>query len=422
MSRLKEMERKKSLLSAEKRVLLDQRLRGNLSAFRSEAKVLRSIVDARSVLAACNLQGPLQVSWEALWEAGLRQTGRVPEGLDVKQSLSVAREANRSALACVSIALTTLGIFTEAGEKQDPEELTARFQILPSYKKLVRRWLTELADAGLLNKQDGLFVSAQPLLSRISIDAVGDAQLRQMASEEIPAIITGKKHTLDFVFANGSAEAVENAYEGTAQSRYFNSIVEEVVRVFVEAFPQDRQFRVFEAGAGVGGTTTSLLPILPAANALYVFTDLSNYFLDHAKLKYSSFPFVCYDLWDINTDPLEMGYRSDLFDLVIGANVIHCSRYLEKTLRYLRAMMAPGGILILLEYTENRPAHIILPGLLEGFNHFEDERTKENKPLLSPSQWFGVLRSSGFKECLAFPEEASPMNALGQHVIVARAN
>ena len=420
MSKASELERKRVLLSAEKRMLLEKRLRGNLPASGAGGTALHAGTELIPELAGCDPQDALQIDWASVGGAAYRLAQDVPPDLDLGQAAAIAEHAGRSAISYVCLALNEMGVFTRPGEGHTVDELIERLAILPSYRKLLCRWMTELCDAGLLSQEGGRLVSPLPLISGVQ-EGLGEG-LRKKACEELPAIITGRKHTVELVFAEGSASRVEQAYESTAPSRYFNSIAAEIVKPLVEASPPDRQFRVLEVGAGVGGTTTCMLPILPPENALYAFTDLSQYFLDHARQKYEAYAFMRYGIFDINRDPRESGYKAGLFDVVLGANVVHCARYLGPTLRYLRSLLTPGGVIIMIEYTENRVAHIILPGLLEGFNHFEDERLEENKPLLSPDQWFKYLRSNGFEDCFAVPGSGDRLSILGQHVIAARAN
>ena len=65
----------------------------------------------------------------------------------------------------------------------------------------------------------------------------------------------------------------------------------------------DRALSILEIGAGTGGTTSALLPVLPAGRTRYVYTDVSPLFTARARDRFAAFPFVEYATLDISRDP-----------------------------------------------------------------------------------------------------------------------
>ena len=107
------------------------------------------------------------------------------------------------------------------------------------------------------------------------------------------------------------------------------------------------------------------------------------------------------------------------FDVIVGANVVHAARDLDGALKRISLLLAPGGILLLIEATRHHEWFDFTTGLIEGWQHFADDLRIDN-PLLTPEQWKGALSERGFCEVMAFPESGSPGEVLGQHVILAR--
>lgn len=421
MSKNEDIARKRTLLSDEKRALLEKRLRGNLPLGNQDIKPDPMSGDIKTIMADWKRQGPLDIDWNQLAEAGHRQAELLPSGFDFDEHTAYERWFDDYCLAYVAIALTRMGIFVTANESHTADELVSRSGILPSYRKLLHRWLIELTDAGLLKEDRGAFTNPQPLPTERPADPWTDSkEVRQSVCEGVVDIITGKKHAVEFFFAGGSTSVAEWGYQLGVAAQYLNSIAAAIVKQLAESAQAERQIRVLEIGAGIGGTSALLLSMLPPDRAAYVFTDLSTYFLDHAKTKFNSYEFMMYDILDINQDPCEQGYKSDSFDLIIAANVMHCASFLDRTLHHMRNILAPRGLLLLLELTQNRPCQMIFPGVLEGFSHFQDQRLRANKPLLTAVEWKDVLRSNGFKEFAAFPNDDNPARALGQHVLLAQ--
>jgi SAM-dependent methyltransferase len=174
-----------------------------------------------------------------------------------------------------------------------------------------------------------------------------------------------------------------------------------------------------EVGAGTGGTSSALLPELPAERTHYVFTDMSELFLERARERFAAFPFVEYRLFDMEQDPAAQGYTPASFDLIVSANAVHASSNLRLTLRRLRDLLAPGGMLVLVESTTHLDWFDMTTGLIEGWQHFADDLRTDN-PLLPPETWIGALHTSGFELAAAFPQQDSVAAQLGQHVLIAR--
>ena len=108
---------------------------------------------------------------------------------------------------------------------------------------------------------------------------------------------------------------------------------------------------MIEFGAGTGSTSSFVLPILPADQSLYHFTDVSDLFLNRARDKFAAFPFVRYSLLNIERDPVEQGYAPHSYDVVIAANVLHATAELNATLRHVRSLLGSDGALVLFEAT-----------------------------------------------------------------------
>lgn len=230
-------------------------------------------------------------------------------------------------------------------------------------------------------------------------------------------MLTGQVSALETLFPEGSMRIADPLYRESAMARYFNGIVREVFRAAVERTPGT--LRVLEIGAGTGGTTASVLPVLPPERTVYCFTDLSEFFFARARERFAAFPFVRYGLFDAESAPEPQGYPEGGFDLVLAANVLHATRDLGAALRHARALLAPGGMLVLYETTAHPHWFNLTLGLIEGWQRHEDD-LRGADPLLSAGRWRALLADHGFEEAFALPEAGSPAEAMSCHVIVGR--
>src|SRR4029077_11879229 len=123
-----------------------------------------------------------------------------------------------------------------------------------------------------------------------------------------------------------------------------------------------------------------------------------------------------YGLLDIEQDPAAQGMPAHSFDAIVATNVLHATVDLRATLRHVRSLLAPGGVLFVNEATEH-PGWFDL-GLLEGWERFDDD-LRSDSPVLSVDRWREVLLAEGFENVAAFPGRESAAGILGQHVVAA---
>jgi SAM-dependent methyltransferase len=176
--------------------------------------------------------------------------------------------------------------------------------------------------------------------------------------------------------------------------------------------------RVLEVGAGTGGTTSALLDAL-GARSHYTFTDVSRAFFDRANERFSGRRKLSFATLDFDKDPTAQGFAPASFDVIAAANTVHASVDLRAALAHLRTLLAPGGVLILVESTVHFKWFDMTTGLIEGWQHFADDLRSDN-PLLDVDTWHSALAHAGFAQIQAWPQAGAPAEILGQHVIVAR--
>jgi acyl transferase domain-containing protein/phospholipid N-methyltransferase len=369
--------------------------------------------------------------WESVVAAGDQQSQQGPLDLGLPTYPAELRCLDSLTTTYIICALQKLGAYTQAGEKHSVDSLLEQFHISSIYRKLLRRWLERLTTENLLQQQEETFVCLLPLPETFPDSILREARKQwsnatpildfmQRCGENLAAVLVGDVNPVDLLFPGGSFETAEGIYQHTPVARYFNSIARSVLESVVQTLPQNKQLRILEIGAGTGGTTASLLPVLPPERTLYCYTDLSGLFLTRAKEKFQTYPFVRYGLLDIEQNPIEQGYATQSFDVVVAANVLHTTSNLGETLEHVRSLLAANGVLLIWEVTHPQSWLDITFALFDGWQRFDDQ-LRQDSPLLSPEQWQTVLKSHGFSEVVVFPDSGSAAEVLGQHILVAQA-
>jgi SAM-dependent methyltransferase len=327
---------------------------------------------------------------------------------------------DQQAAAFLGSAFRQLGAFQQVGEAWTIAELIARFRILPKYDKVLRRWLSALTEEGLLEHRGEAWAALQPIPTP-QLEALASDELRAYYAKNLSAVLTGDTHPLEFYLPGGSSASVESSYRETPIFRYCNGISAAVLEVQARRLPAGGRLRMLEVGAGTGGTTASLLPLLPPESTIFLFTDVSKFFTDLGRKKFAQFPFVRYRELDLETDPVPQGFPAGSFDWIVAAHVLHATRNIEETLRHVLRLLSPGGVLLLLEETRFQRKYNFSMGFLPGFDSFEDYDRRPLHPLLSSAQWRRELLTAGFVDFATFTEPGSAAEVLGVDVMLARA-
>jgi len=373
--------------------------------------------------------GSARQIWQRSTAAALAQSNFAPIAMNVDSFPQTWQTIERWTIAEMLTTLRELGGYAKAGESHDAESLTAACGIAPAHTKLMGRWLERLCAAGVLQRDGAQFRSSRPLPERnarehwrevetaLNADPPLLEYLRNCA-KHLRGVLTGRTSPLETLFPGGSPELARNLYENSGGARYANRIVAEALAAACSTGSAHRRLRILELGAGTGSTTAAVLPAISGNPVSYLFTDVSEVFLDRASARFSQVPFLHYGLLDMENEE-QLGAYTASFDIVVAANAVHATRDLGRTLSGIARLLNPGGTLVLLESTRELAWHDISTGLIEGWQKAEDD-IRGSKTLLSAEDWSAALRDAGFEEVVAAPKAGSPAEEIGQHVILAR--
>jgi polyketide synthase PksL/polyketide synthase PksR len=279
--------------------------------------------------------------------------------------------------------------------------------------------------------QSGLFgfsvAQAIDELSAAHPSYAAHARLAKVCLESFSAILTGKIRATDVIFPGGNLDQVSGIYKGNYQSDYFNEVLAEVVLSSVAGvagrLSTGQKVRILEVGAGTGGSSEVIFRKLwdYREQIEYVYTDVSRSFLLHAEAHYrEQAPYLKTALLNIEEPAAGQGQPTGYYDVVIGANVVHATRNIRRTLNHLKPLLKKNGALLLNEIVVTNLFTTLTFGLLDGWWRYEDESLRlEGSPCLSASSWATVLAETGFDNTSFYPVATL---GLPQHIIAATSN
>jgi acyl transferase domain-containing protein/SAM-dependent methyltransferase len=368
-------------------------------------------------------------AWTRASAAAERQSAQGPLDLDVASYPPKWDVLERITRGLIVDALHGAGLFRDA-MRIDRDALLSRLGVGRDFRPLVQRWLNRLVSAGDLGRDGDVYFCAAPLASPDLGALWAEAESCFTDNKELLAyvrhcaglaleVVTGRESPLETLFPGGSFALAEDLYERSATMRYINALAASAVAAYAAAAPRGRAFRVLEIGAGTGATTAAVAPSLPPRCA-YHFSDVSDFFLDAARGKFAGYPEMRFVRFDLDIPLEEQSYEDGRFDLILAANAVHASVDLAATLDRLRRLLAPGGLLALVESTKSFAWFDVTTGLIEGWRQHMDE-LRADGPLLSADGWTRALTGAGFAGVACWPAPGTPAEAMGQHLVLARA-
>jgi acyl transferase domain-containing protein/NADPH:quinone reductase-like Zn-dependent oxidoreductase/NAD(P)-dependent dehydrogenase (short-subunit alcohol dehydrogenase family)/SAM-dependent methyltransferase len=329
-------------------------------------------------------------------------------------------------------ALEQLGWQPRLYERITVASLAARLGVVNSHHRLLNRFLLILQEEGILKPAgSGWEVSRLPEATDLEKERRellvrfpgGEAELTlvKRGGENLASALCGGIDPAQLLFPDGSFDMADKLYRESLPAKVFNTLMRESVAAALARLPADRAIRVLEIGAGTGGTSAFVLANFPPECTEYIFTDLSQFFLSKAKERFKSYPFLRYEILNIERNPSVQGFAPHQFDLIIAAGVLHATADLRQTLAHVKQLLAPEGILMLLEVTRPQRWIDLSFGLTEGWWLFTDVDLRPSYPLLTQDGWKALLDDTGFSEALTIPEQDTG-SALAQNaLILARA-
>ena len=331
--------------------------------------------------------------------------------------------------------LRELGVDTAPGSVFRTKDFS---RVKPTYRPFLVRCLQFLAQDGVLRKRLASW-TVEGGTEEADIDTLSGAIARRFGDwhpeltvlrrtgSALARVVTGAQDPLELLFPQEDSTLTEPLYSTSPTSRIYNRMVCRTVEALVQRSDVERPLRILEVGAGTGGLTGYLLPVLPPQRARYHFTDISAAFLkplqpleeDGRRPRFSEYDFVTTGVFDVERPPDTQGLTPGSYDLIVAANVIHATRILTDSLSHLKRLLTPGGILAMIEATPNDRWLQLTFGLTDGWWRFEDTSVRPEGPMLSSDGWLGVLGRAGFSEALAL-HDVPRGEASGQCVLLAQ--
>jgi amino acid adenylation domain-containing protein/non-ribosomal peptide synthase protein (TIGR01720 family) len=321
---------------------------------------------------------------------------------------ALARTLDRYCGALAFESLERAGVSLRPGERHTLSALAAQIGVVSPYVRLLEFMLGMLAGEEMLRRDGEAWVVAERpavtaerlherALAEHSDFAAVFALLRQCGMR-MDEVLRGAVSGVSVLYPRGDSALVEAGVAAmagcTRHARYARVIAELLERT---AATTARPLRVLEIGGGNRFLTREVVPALAGRGVEYWFTDLGRSFVDRAAVWAEEAGHACmrFGELDISREPGPQGWTGT-FDVVIGLDVVHATADVAQTLRHLRALLAPGGTLHLVETLPPARWNTMVWGVTPDWWTYSD-LYRTISPLLAPAQWCEALAAAGFE-------------------------
>lgn len=218
--------------------------------------------------------------------------------------------------------------------------------------------------------------------------------LTELVGPNLADCLVGKADGIQLIFGTPEGrDLASRMYATSPIDTAWLAQLEDFLRGLLPQLSQTEPIRILEMGAGTGGTSCRLIPLLAKLGipVKYTFSDISASLVAAARRRFKAYSFVDYRVLNIEADPPADILQS--YHAVIATNCIHATKSLTRSTENIRHLLRPDGFLLMLEMTESLLWVDLVFGLLDGWWTFDDGR---KHALASPQTWHKVLSEAGY--------------------------
>ena len=222
-----------------------------------------------------------------------------------------------------------------------------------------------------------------------------DHKLTHLTSAKLAECLSGELDGLQLLFGSPEGREIASAMyrESPINLVWIKQIEDFLKRLLSRQSTRSGPIKILEMGAGTGGTTSRMVPLLASLGVAvqYTVTDISSSLVAAARKRFKEYPFMQFKVLDIEKPPPADMLHSQ--HMILATNCVHATHNLVNSTTNIHKLLRSDGFLMMLEMTEPLPWVDLIFGLVEGWWLFDDGR---RHALASPSIWQKTLHAAGY--------------------------
>jgi len=327
-------------------------------------------------------------------------------------------ELNRLSVSYITAALRRLGCLLRKGDRFYASDI----RVVIRQQALLRRLLDIMEEVGVLRRDGDEWAvirtpddvnpnDANRVLRERYPEIISELVLTDRCGTALADVLSGSCDPVtELLFPQQEAITAASLFRDARGSQVLNRVMLAALDEVCRRVPGRRGLRILEVGAGMDGTISGLVPQLDGSRIEYhladvsrsMFTDIAAAATQLIRENLAEHPFVEFLRLDIEKDPEEQGFEIAGYDVVIAPNILHATMDLCRSVRHLRRLLAPGGLLLMVEGTAAQPWVDLVYGLTAPWWSFSDTDVRPHHPLIAPERWAELLSAEGFGDVQSF--------------------
>lgn len=286
--------------------------------------------------------------------------------------------------------------------------------VVPAHRRVVSHVVASLAEAEVPFAPSPDIAERLAALRGAHPEAEAELNLLARCGPVLAKVWTGQTDPLELLFPAGDASLAEALYARSP----FSSAPQRLARAVCAQLPRESPLNTIEIGGGSGATTAHILDHLPPGSD-YLFTDLSPSLVARAQERFAATG-IATTTFNVESPASAQSIALGRFDMAVAANVLHATSDLSATLENVNALLAPSGLLLLIENTGGFLWGDLTFGLTPGMWAFAEGSGRDHA-LISQELWRKHLAEAGFEDVqIVDPGHAGLAGVSQQCVILAR--
>ena len=220
--------------------------------------------------------------------------------------------------------------------------------------------------------------------------------LTYFAGSRLAEVLSGKSDGIKIIFGTDEGRQLASGlYADSPLNKLSYTQMQYFIKRLVSKLPETiGPLKILELGAGTGGTTKWIVPLLADLKILveYIFSDLSSSFVAAARKRFGkNYSFMSFRTIDVEKNPPDDLIGSQ--HIVLASNAVHATHSLTRSLENIRQTLRRDGFIMILEMTRTIYWVDMIFGLLEGWWLFDDGR---RHAIAHQSRWQNDFYSVGY--------------------------
>ena len=359
-------------------------------------------------------------------------------------SENLLREKNHFSEKCDSIiggmalfndiCLKTMYYYLQCNIEEDSKgytnsELIAHMEIREQFIPIIHRWIDMLSLNGYIRNERGKYYFDYRMnyldLKKIWSDGECNwikTKLGQLSTYEyfrnnalrLKEIMNGGLNPTHLLFPKGQMCIADDLYSRTPISIYYNYIIAEYIQ---KECNHRNSCKLLELGGGTASTTKCILDSIKKCDVeRYYFTDISDFFVNHARELFSNIRFVDYLKINIDDNFAKNKIKENSIDILVAIGVLNNAQNIENTLKNIRKVLKNDGQAIIVEAIDESVQMLISQAFMMVDTN--DERAENNETFLKLGQWYELFRKVGFTVKKSLPTIDSELCVYNQKVFI----